>query len=117
MTDEVQKETKATNYLYTRFGHSLWSASQLDSASSSKWIVGREQRFYLRCHTLDVEEVEVKMDPLVWVAIEEVMALGVAWIQARVIRRCERAVSCLVAVVYKGTGILRLLPARRYPEI
>lgn len=57
------------------------------------------------------------MDSLVRLAVEEIMALGVAWIQARVIGRRERAVSCLVAVVYKGTGILRLLSACRNTKV
>lgn len=61
--------------------------------------------------------MEMKMDSLVRLAVEEIMALGVAWIQARVIGRRERAVSCLVAVVYKGTGILRLLSACRNTKV
>lgn len=71
----------------------------------------------LRQYSLDVEEVEMKVNPLIRLTIEEVVAFRVTRVQAGVIWRRERTVPGLVAVENKGTRVLPLLPTCRYTEV
>jgi len=61
--------------------------------------------------------VKVKVNPLVELTIEEVVALRVTGVQPGVVWRRECTVTGLVAVENKGTRILLLLPTCRYTEI
>lgn len=59
----------------------------------------------------------MKVNPLVKLTIEEVVALRVTRVQPGIIRRRERTVAGLVAVENKGTRIFLLLPSCRYTEV
>lgn len=59
----------------------------------------------------------MKVNPLVFLTIEEVVAFRATRVQAGVIWRRERTISSLAAVENKGTRILPLLPTCRYTEV
>lgn len=59
----------------------------------------------------------MKVNSLVKLTIEEVVALRATRVQPRVIWRRERTIPGLVAVENKGTRILPLLPTCRYPKV
>lgn len=61
--------------------------------------------------------MEVKVNPLVKLTIEEVVAFRVTRVQPGVVWRRECTVPGLVAVENKGTRIFLLLPTCRYTEV
>lgn len=71
----------------------------------------------LRFDAFDVEVVKNYADSFLGLSVEEVVALGVPGIVARVIGRREGSVLRLVAVVRKAARVLWLLSARRYSKI
>lgn len=59
----------------------------------------------------------MQVNPLGRLTVKEIVALGVAGIKTRVVRRREGAVSCLAAVEYKGAGEVGQLSPGRYSKV
>lgn len=71
----------------------------------------------LRCNSFNVEVIEVKSDPLMLLAVEEIMALRVPRVQSRKVWAGESSVPRLAAVVGECARQVRQLLPRRDSEI